>query len=83
VTESSLKPPGRDAASDPDGCLPAAAADHIGKHDRIRLADRDGPTIALATVGSPIEAPAEAVAGDRNVANAIAQREAARPGKMT
>jgi hypothetical protein len=49
VIESSLKRAGGDAYSDPGGCLPAAAADHIGTHDRIRRADCDGLTIALAT----------------------------------
>ena len=52
MIESSLKRTGRDADSDPGGWLLAAAADHIGTHDRIRRADSDGLTIALATTDS-------------------------------
>jgi hypothetical protein len=49
VIESSLKRAGRDADSNPGGGLLAAAADHLGTHDRIRRPDCDGLTIALAT----------------------------------
>ncbi len=56
MIESSLKQAGRDADSDPGDWPPAAAADHIGTHDRIRRADRDGLTIALATTDSSARA---------------------------